>query len=149
MQSSDCELNSSAQSSPWINGTSSLKAWNASSLLADVAAVWAYVGSCFCITSHDIVDSVGLVVWKLGMFGGTLSKRLYYVIEQDDRSNIGISQKRPCLWIRGSLTPNWDLYGRFDACFKSRQPHVCTKWVQTNYQMLLHICMCHISVAES
>ena len=40
-------LNSSAQSSPWINGTSSLKAWNASSLLADVAAVWAYVGSCF------------------------------------------------------------------------------------------------------
>ena len=40
-------LNPSAQSSPWINGTSSLKAWNASSLLADVAAVWAYVGSCF------------------------------------------------------------------------------------------------------
>ena len=47
------------------------------------------LGPAFCITSHDIVDSVGLVVWKLGMFGGTLSKRLY-VIEHDDRSNIGI-----------------------------------------------------------
>ena len=57
-------LNPSAQSSPWINGTSSLKAWNASSLLADVAAVWAI---CWVLLSVSPVMTLWIrLAWLFG-----------------------------------------------------------------------------------